>query len=80
MLFNTRLIMKKNIKRFSISLFVILSIGCTFYVNRAEVEQSQVHAQYGDLAESTDRVFNNVRVATLFVEKVVDFISKRDLG
>jgi hypothetical protein len=72
--------MKKNIKRFSISLFVILSIGCTFYVNRAEVEQSQVYAKYGDLAESTDRVFNNVRVATLFVEKVVDFISKRDLG
>ena len=72
--------MKKNIKRFSISLFVILSIGCTFNVNRAEVEQSQVYAKYGDLAESTDRVFNNVRVATLFVEKVVDFISKRDLG
>lgn len=76
---NSRLIMKKHLSKIALSLLLILSISCFSYLNSYEKHGTQV-IQYEEISQSADRMVSSVKSASLILERVVDFLTKRQVS
>ncbi len=78
---NSRLIMKKYITKLTVSLFLLVSISCFSYVNHYDNKNGvSISQQYEELAKTTDKMVLSLQSATMVFNKVVDFLTKRNVS
>ncbi len=76
---NSRLNMKKNFSKLALGLFLLTSMFCLVYLNQVEQQEEIATTKYEQLAQSTDKVMTSVKTATVVFEKVVDFLTNREV-
>lgn len=72
--------MKKHLTKIAIGTFLALSLFCYSYLNSLSPAQAQEEFKYEQLNQTKDKMLASFKSATLVFGKVVDFITKRDVG
>jgi len=72
--------MKRYISKIAIGGFLALSISCFVYLNKVESTQASNRLTYEEISYSADKMVSGFKSATLIATKVIDFITKRDIG
>lgn len=76
---NSRLIMKNKRTNLATITLVTLSMMCFIFVNQIEKKQTSTTSSYQEFTQSTDRVITSVKTMSIVVDKMVDFITKREV-
>ena len=70
--------MKKHISKIALLAFMTISLCCLFYVNNLESQSDYIDTQYGEFAQTSEKVITHAKTATAVFERVIDFLTKRE--
>lgn len=77
---NSRHIMKRYISKIAFGGFLALSLSCLVYLNKVESSQAEGPTTYEEISYSADKMVSGFKSATVIATKVIDFLTKRDIG